>query len=267
MKWRLVSVMLSVVWCASGHNVWAEEKIPIELNDIGIHEHLGAALPLDLPLVDDHAHATTLRTLIDPKKPAALVFAYYGCPNLCGILLNGAVESFTDFSWRAGRDFPFIVLSIDPRETPELAAAKKQTLLEKFGDTSVANGWHFLTGTEENIRAITGAAGFGYRWDDDQQQYAHSAGLFFLTPAGNISRVLHDIMFRAQDLKLALVEAGEGKIGTVFDRLLLFCYHYDPKGHKYALLATNVMRAGAAVTVLLLAGSFWWLKRGQKITA
>lgn len=261
---RAVLVLVCSVCVRSGV---AAEAVPIELAEIGIHERLGATLPLDLPLVDDHAQAVTLRSVLDPHKPAVVVFAYYGCPNLCGLLLNGAVESFANLSWRAGRDFPLIVVSIDPRETPALAHEVKQALLEKFGDTSVGNGWHFLTGTEEHVRAITQAAGFAYRWDDDQQQYAHSAGLFFVTPTGNVSRVLHNVIFRAQDLKLALVEAGEGKIGTMLDRLLLFCYHYDPKGRKYALLATNVMRAGAAATVVLLAGGVWWLRRGHGVQA
>ena len=228
----------------------ANEQIPLELEGVGITEQTGAKISLDVPFIDEEGKELPLSTYFDGKHPVILIFAYYECPNLCGLLLNGFSQALAQMPWTAGENFQVITLSINPKETADLAGTKKKTYLEKYGRPRAQNGWHFLTGKEENIKKISDQAGFGFKYDADQKQYAHGAGIFVLTPEGKISRTLYGIEFNPRDVKLALLEAANGKIGNVVDKLLLFCYHYDPKGRKYALFATNLMKGAGAVTVL-----------------
>ncbi|MBI4125875.1 MAG: SCO family protein [Deltaproteobacteria bacterium] len=220
---------------------------------VGITEQPGAQISLDVPFTDEEGKEAPLSRFFDGRHPVVLIFAYYECPNLCGLLLNGFLQTLAQMSWTAGENFQVVTLSIDPKETTDLAALKKKAYLEKYGRPGVEDGWHFLTGKEENIKKVAGEAGFGFKYDADQKQYAHGAGIFVLTPEGKISRTLYGIEFNPRDVKLALLEAAEGKIGNVVDKLMLFCYHYDPKGRKYALFATNLMKGAGAVTVLGLA--------------
>ncbi|MBI4237045.1 MAG: SCO family protein [Deltaproteobacteria bacterium] len=243
----------------------AEDAIPRELQGIGIEEHLGAALPLDLPFTDEDGTTVPLRQYIGAgEKPTLVALMYNGCPSLCGLLMNGVVKVFKAFSWTVGTDFNFVAVSIDPTETPDLAREKKAALLAEYGRPTTPTGWRHLVGTETSIRALADVVGFRYRYDDDQQQYAHAAAIYAVTPDGRLSRYLYGIDFRPLDLKLALMEADGGKIGTTLDHLLLFCYRYDPKGKKYALFATRLMRAGAGATVVLLGASLWTLSRRRR---
>ncbi|MBI2339621.1 MAG: SCO family protein [Deltaproteobacteria bacterium] len=233
-------------------SAFAAESLPVELEGVGITEHPGKSISLDVPFTDEEGNELPLSTYFDGKRPVILIFAYYECPNLCGLLLNGFSQTLSQMLWTVGDKFQVVTLSIDPKETSDLAGAKKKAYLEKYGRPQAANGWHFLTGQEENIRKIADQAGFGFKYDADQKQFAHGAGIFVLTPDGKISRTLYGIEFNPRDVKLALLEAANGKIGNVVDKLLLFCYHYDPKGRKYALFATSLMKAGGGVTVLAL---------------
>lgn len=236
-----------------GSNASAAESIPYELQGIGIEEKLGTHIPLDLVFKDEQGKEVKLQEYFKPNKPVIITMVYYGCPNLCGFLLNGFTDSLKEFAWSPGKEFEVLTVSIDPTEGPELAQGKKDSVLAAYGRAGVEKGWHFLTGSEEASKKLSQALGFNYRYDEDQQEYAHSAAIFVITPDGKISRYLYGIQFAVRDLKLSLMEATQGKIGNVVDKLLLFCFHYDPKGRKYALMATNIMKIGGAVMVLFMA--------------
>ncbi len=245
---------------------WAAEPVPIELQGIGVTEHLSAQVPLNVQFTDEEGKSVALQDFFDGAHPVILALVYYECPNLCHFLLNGFTESLKKMPWTAGEEFTIVTVSINPRENAELARGKRDAHIAAYGRPSAARGWHFLTGNAEAIAALAASVGFQYRFDAAQQQYAHAAVLTVLTPRGIISRYLYGIEFAPRDLKLALVEAGEGKIGTLVDRLLLFCYHYDPKGRVYALYALNLMKGAAALTVFSLIGVVWRMARRTKIS-
>ena len=200
------------------------------------------------------------------------MFIYFECPNLCSFVLNALVDVLKEMpsegkSWLPGQNFDVVTVSIDPKEGPELASKKKQAYLRSLGELGsnpmLGKGWHFLTGEENQIKKLASEVGFGYTWDEKEKQYAHSAGLFVLTPEGQLSRILYGISYKPRDLRLAVVEAAQGKIGTVVDRFLLFCYRYDPNSRSYSVYLFNVMRVAAAVTVLVMFLAFGvvWLKQ------
>ena len=180
-----------------------------------------------------------------------MTLVYYSCPNLCNLLLNGLKDTLSALDWHVGEKFRIVTVSFDPQETPQLAAGKRETYLKAL-HLSHDTDWHFLTGKEENIKKLAKDVGFSYKYDSDQKQYAHSAAIYILTPEGKISRYLFGIMFPPGDLKLALLEASRGKIGNLVDRFIMFCYHYDPKGRRYSLYATRLMRVGGLITVVSL---------------
>lgn len=258
----LITAMLSVLTIGAGG---AAEKRPPELENVGIVEKRGEQIDLDLKFRNEKGETVALRSLFDGKRPVMLFLAYYGCPNLCGLFLNGATDALKQFDWTAGNEFQIATVSIDPTEDAELAAAKKASHIEELGRPKAAEGWHFWVNDVSkpapvkgqidetlNVRKLATQVGFGYNYDQKQEQYAHSAAIVVLTPEGKISRYLYGIDFRPKDLRLALLEAGRGKIGTVMDQLLMFCYNYDPTTRKYSLYATNLMRAGSGLTVLVL---------------
>lgn len=234
-------------------NAHGTEGTPPALKGVGIHPELGSPLPLELTFTDETANTVSLKNYFDGNRPVLLALVYYECPNLCNHLLDGTVETFKKLDWTVGKEFKFLAVSIDSRETPTLALKKKENYLK---------GGHFLTGKEENIRSLAKAVGFNYYYDEEIQQYAHAAGLFVFTPQGKLARVLNGIQFSPRDLRLALLEASQGKMGTVVDRLLLLCYRYDPHASKYVLFANNLMRGGGAVTLLAL--GYLIFKMGRK---
>lgn len=247
----MAHVLMLCVMLWSGSSVRAEE-IPVELEGVGVTEHLGAKIPLEVPFVDEQGQAVTLQRYFTSGKPVILNLVYYTCPMLCTMVLNGMVDGLKDVAYTIGTEYEVVSISIDPRDTPDIAFKKKSNYLKSYGRPGAEPGWHFLTGTEENIRKVADSVGFQYRWDERQEQYAHAATLFVLTPQATISRYLYGIQFASKDLRLALLEASEGKIGSVIEQFILFCYHYDPVGKKYALYATNVMRLGGVLTMLIL---------------
>lgn len=265
-------ILLMVDALIAAKPVHAAEKIPMELQGVGIVEKLGAQVDLDLKFRDETGAVVPLRKFFDAHKPVALMLAYYGCPNLCNFFLNGATESLKNLKWMPGREFQAVTVSFDPREEPMLAARKKASHLKLLDRAGAENGWHFLVseskaGPEDpnNAKTLAEQVGFKYRFDKAQSQYAHAAAMIFLTPQGKVSRYLYGIEFKEKDLRLALSESSGNKIGTVVDRLLLFCYNYDPKTRKYSLYAMNLMRASAGVTVLAL--GTWLLafrRRGRR---
>jgi protein SCO1/2 len=238
-----------------------------ELSGVDIVEHLGQGLPRDAAFRDSDGKAVKLRDYFDGKRPTLFVFAYHTCPMLCSLVLDATVKSLNDVSWTVGDEFDVVSVSIDPHDTPETATRKRAQVVGSYarakGNTK---GWHFLVGDEDNIRKVTDAIGFKYRYDARQKQYAHPAAIYLLTPDGRVARYLYGITYEPSDIRLGLLEASEGRSISTTERVLLFCYHYDPQGKHYSLVAMNVMRLGGAVTLVGLGGflTIMWARERRR---
>ena len=226
-------------------------EVPAQLRDVGFDQHLDQPLPLDTMFTDEHGRAVSIGNYFG-TRPVVLAFVYYGCPMLCLQSLSSLAAALGVLSENPGDDFEVISISIDPRETPELAREKKAHYVERSGKPSISDGWHFLTGTEANIRRLTSAAGFRYAWDDVQKQFAHPAGIVVATPQGKVSRYLFGIDYGPRDLRLAILDASEGKIASPLKRALLYCYHYDLATGRYSLAIMRVVQVAGAATVFSL---------------
>lgn len=240
---------------------------PRELQEIDIIEHSGEVLPLDLNFTDDRGENVILGDYFNRGKPVILTLAYYECPMLCTLVLNGMSEGVRDLGWPPGEKFVMITISIDPSESSQLAAEKKKTYTESLSLPIKEGGWAFLVGEESQSKALADAIGFKYYYDEKNKQYAHPAAAFVITEDGKISRYLYGIEFKPRDLKLALMEASEGKIGSTIDRIILYCYHYDPEAGGYVVFAANVMKLGGGFTLLSLViflGVMWMKERRKK---
>lgn len=253
----LAAVMLALAALLSARPASAKDTtVPAELQGIDIEDRQGAPLPRDTALRDQSGRAVTIGDYLDGKRPVVLVLAYYECPMLCTLVITGALDEMKKLKWTAGDEYRVVVVSFDPRDTAEGAAKKRMNYLDAYGRPVADKGFDFLVGDEAQVRALAAAAGFHYRWDEDMKQFAHAAGSFVYTPDGRLSRTLYGITYPG--LKLALLEASEGKIGTVVDRVLLFCFHYDPLARGYVLATTRLVRASGVVTLAVLA---LWLLR------
>jgi protein SCO1 len=259
------SVLVSCLCAAQGDaraQAWQKEREGMpntpapELTGVGLVEHLNGALPRDAIFQDTEGKPVRLGDFFDGKRPTLLVFAYHTCPMLCSLVLDATVRSLNDVEWTVGREFDVVSISIDPKDTPATATRKRASVVESYGRSkgSVA-GWHFLIGDEPNIRKVTNAIGFEYHYDERQKQYAHPAAIYLLTPDGHIGRYLYGIQYDPKDVRLGLLEASQGRSVSTTERILLYCYHYDPQGGHYSIVAMNVMRLGGVVTLGAL-GSF-----------
>jgi protein SCO1/2 len=228
-------------------------QMPRVLADVRFDQRLNEALPLDAPFTDEDGRPVTLGDYFR-KKPVVLAFVYFECPMLCTQVLNGLTTSLTVLDETVGREFDVVAISFDARETPALASGKKKAHLDRYKRPESAGGWHFLTGEEASIKAVTAAAGFTYVWDDRTQQFAHPSGIVVATPEGKISRYFFGIDYASRDVKFALIESSQGRIGNAIDQLLLYCYHYDPATGSYGFVAMGLVRIGGALTVLALVG-------------
>jgi protein SCO1/2 len=237
---------------------------PPELMDVGVSESLDSKLPLDQTFVDHTGKIVKLGDYVDGVHPTVLVFAYHSCPTLCSLVQNGVVEAMKGVDWNVGDQYNAITISIDPRDTPSDANAKRTALIGQYGRPVTDKGWAFLTGKEPAIEEVTKYAGWHYFWDDRQKQYAHPGAIVLLKPNGRIARYLYGIEFNPKDLRLGLLEASEGKSISTFDRALLYCYQYDGHTRKYSLVATRVMRIGGGITVVALAGFLTMMWRREK---
>lgn len=233
------------------------------LKDIGFDQKLGDVVPLDLPFRDEAGKTVFLRDYLG-KRPVVLSLVYFDCPMLCGMTTDGLVRSLRALRLSVGTDFDVLSVSFDPRETAELASAKKGPVMRQYGRAGGAEGWHFLTGDKASIDGLTRAVGFRYVWDAEQKQYAHATGILVLTPQGRIARYFFGIEYPAKDLRLGLIEASDEKIGNVVDQLLLLCYHYDPKTGRYTAAVTRIIRGAAVVTLAAVAGLVVTLLRREK---
>ena len=246
----------------------AESKLPAELEGVGIEEKLGAQVDLDLTFIAENGYPVALSQYFHQGRPVILNLVYYSCPMLCNLILNGQVSALREIPWTPGGEFEVVTISIDPSETYALARQKKEMYLTSY--ERPAPGWHFLVDHQGNVRKLAEQVGFHYRYDESRREYAHASAIMVLTENGVVSRYLYGIKYRPRDLRLALTEASEGKIGSAFDRVLLFCYHYDPRSKSYTLFATNIMRAGGVLVVLVLVAvlvRFWRLERRRSRSA
>lgn len=222
---------------------------PEVLKEVGIEQRLNDQVPLDIALRDEAGREVRLGDYFKAGRPVVLSLVYYECPMMCNEILNGQVGMMEALAFNAGREFEAVTVSFDARETPEVAARKKQTYVKRYGRPGADAGWHFLTGPKESVDRLTRAVGFNYRWDEQSQQFAHASALMVLTPGGKLSHYFYGIEFSPKDVRLSLVEASAGKIGSPVDQLLLYCYHYDPTTGKYGPVIMNVLRVLGVATV------------------
>jgi protein SCO1 len=230
-----------------------EPNPPAELKGVDVTEHLGEKIPLDLVFTNDAGEKVPLRNYFKGDKPVILVLAYYECPMLCTLVLNGVAKGLHDLDWVPGQNFQVLTISIDSTETVQLAHDKRANLLPVVGKQGSEEGWRFFVGDGAQIRTLADTLGFHYYYDPKLKQFAHPAVVMVLSGDGRISRYLYGIEFKKQDLKLALLEASQGKVGTTVDRIILFCYHYNPEAKGYVLFATNLMKLGGILTVIFIA--------------
>lgn len=239
-------------------------QLPNILQGVNFNQDLGAQVPLDAKFVDSSGNAVTLGDYFG-KRPVVLILAYYKCPLLCPEVLHGATESFRKISFRIGQQYNVVTLSINPKEGPALAAKEKKLYVGIYGDPSAASGWHFLTGQTPDIKRVADAVGFHYKYIPQLDQYAHAAGIVVLTPKGKVAQYFYGIKYAPEDLRLALVQSSQDKIGSVVDQVLLFCCTYDPDTGKYHALIARVLAICGGITILLIGGGLWLLfKVGEK---
>ena len=236
--------------------------LPTALRDIKIEQKLDQQLPLDLVFRDESGQQVKLGQYFG-AKPVVLAFVYYDCPMLCTQVLNGMVTSFRVLPFQIGNEFEVVTVSFDPRETSALAATKKKVYVDYLPEkmrANASNGWHFLTGDQENIAKLTDAAGFRYHYDEATKQFAHASGIMLTTPQGKLSRYFYGVEYAPRDLRLGLIESSANKIGSPVDQLLLYCYHYDPATGKYGAAVMKIMRIAGVLTVLAIVAMLFVLK-------
>jgi protein SCO1 len=254
---------LLLAFAASPEAQIIEPNPPAELKGVDVTEHLGEKIPLDLVFTNDAGEKVKLGEYFKEGRPVVLVLAYYSCPMLCTLVLNGVADAVHGLDWSPGKDFQVLTISIDSSETVSLASAKRQNLLAVVDKKGTEAGWRFFVGDGDQIRILADTVGFHYYYDKNLKQFAHPAVVMVLSPDGRISRYLYGVEFKKQDLKLALLEASEGKIGTTLDRIILFCYHYNPEAKGYVLFATNLMKIAGILTVIIMAIFFVVLWRRE----
>lgn len=241
--------------------------MPRALQNVGFEPPLNGPMPLDLPFRDETGRGVQLREYFGHQKPVVLAFVYYGCPMLCDQVEQGVVGSLRMLSFNPGRDYEVVFVSFDSRETPEMAAEKKKKALVHFRRPETDSGWHFLTGSKESIESVTRAANFRYTFDAKSNLFAHASGVMLLTPDGHISRYFYGVEFPGRDMRLGLVDASAGKIGTPIDHVLLFCYHYDPSAAVYSASILKLIRLGGVLTILCIVGGILISRRRETLAA
>jgi protein SCO1 len=275
----IVAVVVTSLWPAAGHAQMTgspvagykqepgmtSSAVPAALREIGFDQHIGRRLPLDTPIRDENGHTGPLSSYFG-TRPVILVFAYYSCPMLCTQVVSGVASAVGVLSLQPGRDFDVVVVSFDPHDTPASATSKKALYLERYRNAGAAQGSHFLTADQPSIDRLTAAAGFRYVWDAQTRQFAHPTGVIVVTPDGRLARYLFGIDYGPRDLRLALVEASAGRVGTAVDTLLLYCYHYDPMTGRYGLVVMRALRIAGVTTVVGL-GAFIFVMFRRERTA
>jgi protein SCO1 len=226
---------------------------PDILKKVGVEQRLNQPIPLDLKFRDEAGREVKLGDYFG-KKPIVLSMVYYECPMLCGEVLNGEASVFSALKFDVGKEFEAVTVSFDPRETPDLARAKKRVFVDRYGRPGADEGWHFLTGSQQSVDALTKAVGFNYAWDRQSNQFAHAAAIMVITPDGHIAQYFYGVEYSPKDLRFGLVQASQNRIGNVVDQILLYCYHYDPRTGKYGAIISRALSIGGGLTVLILGG-------------
>jgi protein SCO1/2 len=224
------------------------------LKDIGIDQHLDQQIPLDLQFKDEDGNTVQLGKYFKKGRPVILTLVYYQCPMLCSEVLTGLNSAMQVMKFTAGNEYEVVTVSIDPRDTPEVAKEKKASYLKEYNRPGAEDGWHFLTGQPENIAKLAQTVGWKYRWEPKMNQFVHAAGIMLVTPQGKLAQYYYGIEYAPKDLRLGLIEASQDKIGNLVDAVLLYCYHYDQHTGKYGAVVSNMLRIGGAATILLLGG-------------
>jgi protein SCO1/2 len=237
-------------------------ETPPQLKDVTFKQRLNEQLPLDATFKDEEGRTVTLGQFFG-TKPVLLAFVYYTCPMLCTQVMNGLSSALKVMPFTAGKDFNVVLISFDPRDTPAIAAEKKAAHLDYWSRQSDAGAWHLLTGNEASIKKVTSAAGFTYRWDEISGQYAHVSGILVITPDGHLSRYFYGVEYSPKELRLALVESGQGRIGSAIDELLLYCFHYDPESGRYGVVVMNLVRLGGVLTMAFIGGFILLMHRRE----
>jgi protein SCO1/2 len=245
----------------------AAAAMPAALRDVGFEPPLNGQMPLDLAFRDETGRSVHLRDYFERQKPVVLAFVYYGCPMLCDQVEQGVVGVLRMLTFNPGRDYDVVFVSFDSRETPAMAAEKKKKALAHFRRPETDSGWHFLTGSKESIEAATKAANFRFSFDAKNNLFAHASGVLLLTPDGHISRYFYGVEYPGRDMRLGLVDASAGKIGTPIDHVLLFCYHYDPSTAAYSASILKIIRLGGVLTILSIVGGILISRRRENLAA
>ncbi len=280
---RILAASIFSLVCTAGLSAWAydinhtprqtSDQKPVELQDVGVTEHRGQNLNLDLEFQNEMGAKVKLGEYFNHGRPVMMAMVYFDCPNLCNMQLNGFVDTIKKMNLRLGQDYDLVAVSMDSKETPMLAAKKKANYIKALGLVDageiarIESSWHFLVGQEAPVKELAQKLGFSYKWDADQKQFSHAAATYLITPNGEISRYIYGIEFQPDTMRLGLVEAGQGRIGTIVDEITLFCFQFNPHKNKYVLYSFNLMRVGALLTVILLAIAlipFWWRERRRR---
>lgn len=237
-----------------------------ELNQINVTEKLGDFLPLDVELINEQGELVSLADYFSDGQPVLFTFAYYECPMLCSQVLNAVTASVNRMDWESNNRYKVVTVSIDSAETSKIAAEKKKFYLKEIEDPFIKENWTFFTASQQSIDILTGAFGFDYYYVEERDEFAHPAVVFVLSPEGKISRYLYGLNYEPKDLKLALLEASEGRIGNTLDKLILYCFHYDANANTYVLFAQNIMRLGGLLTMIALFSflGVYWVRESKK---
>jgi protein SCO1/2 len=235
---------------------------PAQLEGIGVDEHLGRTVDLNLEFIAENGYPVKLKDYFSKGKPVILDLIYYTCPMLCNLVLNGQMQVMREIPWTPGNEYEVVTISINPEESFDVSRRKKETYVGSFGRP--APGWHFLVDRNDNAKKLAEQIGYHYRYDPTQEQYAHPASIFILTPEGKISRYLYGTRFRPLDVRFALAEASENRTSMTVEKVLLFCYQYDPTKHAYVMFATNIMKIGGALTILIVGWFLWRMFRMER---
>lgn len=228
-------------------------ELPEELQGVGIEEKIGNFIDLNLIVNDDNGEQKPLSTFFKTHKPVILSPVYFSCPGLCNFHLNGLTETLKSVDWSPSNQFEIVAFSFDPKETAEVASKKKENYLKVYGRAGTDKGWHFVTADADTVKKLTESVGFKYKWNDKVGEWSHASAAIVISPEGKISRYLHGIQFEPRDVKLALNEAADGKVGNIVDSAMLFCFKYDSHQSKYGLQVFNLMKLAGAITVAALA--------------
>lgn len=265
MKYALsVFITLSVFFWSEPATAQLNQGTPKILEDVGVDEKLGDKIPLDLKFANSAGDSVTIGELMSDGKPVLLNPLYYECPTLCGLVLDAVFKVVHELAWSPGREYTIISYSIDPEETHEHAAKSKEMYLADLDRAGAEDGWHFLTGSEESIKKLSEAVGFKYKYDERTGEYLHLASIMLISPEGVITRYLYGLQFLEFDLRNALSEAADGRIGSAIDRMILYCFTYDPASQSYVPVAMNIMKLGGLATVLILGIFLTLLWRREK---